>query len=207
MTRSKFWEAIAGCWAGEGSYFGGDMQPICAAYGVVMQITIGSDRTLTWHEWKQYPPGELARSAAAGSVAIEEGGYEKASLLLGRIMEDDALDLGRLGRFRSIDGHSALRDLLDPESGMPRYRTWHTLLGPNVLATAQYGIHFTAFEADYRNRPIIDRTSGIARPNPNLGQIKGFSQFRYQRIAQGDIDSARAERRARFEVMRSADQA
>ena len=204
MSGPGFWESVAGCWAGEGSYFDGEMQPVCAAYGIVMEITLAATRQLTWREWKQYPYGELARSAAAGT--LEPGsGYEKATTQVGTLAADDTLDLGTMGRFRSMDGHSAIRDLADPQSGVPRYRTWHTLTTPDVLATAQFGVHFTAFEADYQNRPVLDPTSGSTRPNPLLGQIKGISLFRYRRIEPRQLDAARAERRARFEVPAAAD--
>jgi len=204
MTQSGFWESVAGCWAGEGSYFDGEMRPICAAYGVVMQITIGMERTVSWREWKQYPPGQLAKSAASGALA-EGSGYEKASIQQGQLTDDDTLDLGAMGEFRGLNGHSAVRDLLDPQSGVPRYRTWHTLTSQDVLATSQYGVHFTAFDADYLNRPIVDQSTGETRPNPKLGQIKGISLFRYQRIAVQTMEASRAVRRARFQVLQPAD--
>jgi hypothetical protein len=204
MSERDFWQAVAGCWAGEGSYFDGDMRPLCAAYGIVMEITIDAARVLTWREWKQYPPGQLARSAAGGK--LDEGsGFEKATTQVGKLGTDGTLDFFRMGVFRSVDRHSAVRDLPDPQSGAPRYRTWHTLTSPDVLATSQFGIHFTAFESDYDNRPVVDPATGAQRPNPLLGQIKGISLFRYRRIERPGLEASRAERRARFEVPRAAD--
>jgi len=197
MPEGGFWRRAAGCWAGEASYFDGDMQPIVAAYGNVLRIALGADGALTIHEWKQYPASELARKAA-GSPLPDGEGFEVASLQQGRLGTDDALELAGQGRFVSLDRHSAVRDLLDPATGMPRYRTWHTLPSDDVLATTQFGIYFTPFEADYYNRPLRDPVSGETRPNSRLGQLKGISVFRYRRIAPEQLEAARAERRARF---------
>lgn len=177
MPESGFWRRAAGCWAGEASYFDGDMQPIIAAYGNVLRIVVDADGAL--------PEGE---------------GFEVASLQQGRLGADDALELQGQGRFVSLDRHSAVRDLLDPATGAPRYRTWHTLPSDDVLATTQFGIYYTPFEADYYNRPLRDPVSGETRPNSRLGQLKGISVFRYRRIPTEQLEAARVERRARFRI-------
>ncbi|MCC6173532.1 MAG: hypothetical protein IT481_16050 [Gammaproteobacteria bacterium] len=69
-----------------------------------------------------------------------------------------------------------------------------------MLATMQYGFWYTAFEADYYNRPLRDPATGETWPNSRLGQIKGISLFRYRRIAPAELEAARAERRALFKV-------
>jgi hypothetical protein len=199
MAEAGFWRRAAGCWAGEASYFDGDMTPIIAAYGNVLQIVVDGRGALEIHEWKQYPASDLARNAAGG-VLPEGEGFEVASVQRGQLGTDDAAGFPGQGRFVSIDRHSAVRDLLDPATGATRYRAWHTLPSDDVLATTQYGIFYTPFEADYYNRPLRDPVSGETRPNSRLGQIKGISLFRYRRIAPAQIEAARAERRARFVI-------
>ncbi len=203
MDGPGFWRRAAGCWAGEASYFDGAMTPIIAAYGNVLQIVVGVSGELALHEWKQYPASELARNAAGGSLPEGEG-FEVAALQRGRLDAEGNLDFPGQGRFVAIDQHSSMRDLRDPDSGHPRYRTWHTLPSDDVLTTTQLGIYYTPFEADYYNRPLRDPVSGETRPNSRLGQIKGISLFRYRRIALAQLEAARAERRARFGIRNPA---
>ncbi len=199
MSGAGFWRRAAGCWAGEASYFDGDMAPIIAAYGNVLQIVIDDQGVLAIHEWKQYPASELARNAAGGALPEGEG-FEVASVQRGRLGADDSAEFPGQGRFVSIGRHSAVRDLLDTATGATRYRAWHTMPSDDVLATTQLGIFHTPFEADYYNRPLRDPVSGETRPNARLGQIKGISLFRYRRIAPPQLEAARAERRARFHI-------
>jgi hypothetical protein len=204
MSGSGFWRRAAGCWAGEAAYFDGQMHPIIPAYGNVLQIVVAGSGELALHEWKQYPASELARRAAGGVLPAAEG-YEVASLQRGRLDAEDSLDLGSQGRFVALGAHSAVRDLLDPDTGVPRYRTWHTMPADDVLATTNFGIWYTPFESDYNNQPLRDPVSGETRPNARLGQLKGISVFRYRRIAAAQLESARAERRARFGIRNPAD--
>lgn len=203
MASRSFWERAAGCWAGEASYFDGDMQPIIPSYGNVLRIGAVPGGGTTIEEWKQYPPSELARAAGGSSLAADEG-FEAASVQRGTLGADRVLDLGADGRWTPVDGHSVLRELLEPSTGVPRYRTWHTMPSDDVLVTTNLGVLYTAYEADYYNRPLRDPVSGETRPNARLGQLKGVSVFRYRRIAPGDLEAARAERRARFRVRNPA---
>jgi hypothetical protein len=202
MAALGFWARAAGCWAGEATYFEGDMTPIIADYGNVLQIVVASGELLL-REWKQYPASQLARGAGGPGLPPEEG-FEVATESLGRIDAAGVADFGAEGRFLPLDGHSALRNLVDPESGAPRYRTWHTLPSADVLVTTQLGIHFTPFEADYYNRPLTDPVSGETRPNSRFGQLKGISVFRYRRIEASALETARADRRARFRIRNPA---
>ncbi len=202
MSRS-FWERAAGCWAGEASYFDGAMQPIIPAYGNVLRISGVVGGAASVEEWKQYPPSELARAAGGPALPAEEG-FEVASVQRGTLGADGVLDLGVDGRWVPVDGHSALRELLEPSTGVPRYRTWHTMPGDDVLVTTNLGVLYTAYEADYYNRPLRDPVSGETRPNARLGQLKGVSIFRYRRIGPAGLDAARAERRASFRVRNPA---
>jgi hypothetical protein len=199
MSGAGFWRRAAGCWAGEASYFDGEMTPIIAAYGNVLQIVVDELGGLAIHEWKQYPASELARNAAGGSLPEGEG-FEVASVQRGTLGADDTAEFAGQGRFISVDRHSAVRDLLDPATGATRYRAWHTMPSDDVLATTQFGIYYTPFEADYYNRPLRDPVSGETRPNSRLGQLKGISLFRYRRISPGQLEDARAERRRRFGI-------
>jgi len=199
MSGAGFWRRAAGCWAGEASYFDGEMKPIIAAYGNVLQIVVDGAGALAIHEWKQYPSSELARRAAGGHLPDGEG-FEVASVQRGRLDAQGALDCGAQGRFMPVESHSAVRDLPDPESGVPRYRTWHTMPSDDVLATTQFGVWYTAYEADYYNRPLRDPVSGETRSNSRLGELKGISVFRYRRIAPAQLEAARADRRARFGI-------
>ncbi len=194
-----FWRRAAGCWAGESSYFDGEMAPIVPAYGNVLQIAVDAAGQFSLHEWKQYPSSELARNAAGGKLPEGEG-FEVASVQHGRLDAQGVLELGTQGRYLPLDDHSAVRDLRDPETGVPRYRTWYTMPADDVLATTNLGIWYTAFESDYYNRPLRDPVSGETRPNARLGQLKGISVFRYRRIQPVELEAARAERRARFGI-------
>lgn len=203
MASRSFWERAAGCWAGEASYFDGAMQPIIPAYGNVLRISAVAGGAAAVEEWKQYPPSELARAAGGAALPADEG-FEVASLQRGTLGADGVLDLGADGRWVPVDGHSALRELLEPSTGVPRYRTWHTMPGDDVLVTTNLGVLYTAYEADYYNRPLRDPVSGETRPNTRLGQLKGVSIFRYRRIAPAQLDAARAERRASLRVRNPA---
>lgn len=203
MSGAGFWRRAAGCWAGEASYFDGEMAPIIAAYGNVLQIVIDDPGDLAIHEWKQYPASELASNAAGGELTAGDG-FEVASVQRGRLGDDDSADFSGQGRFISIDRHSAVRDLLDPATGATRYRAWHTMPSDDVLVTTQFGIYYTPFEADYYNRPLRDPVSGETRPNSRLGLLKGISLFRYRRIIPQQLEAARAERRARFGIRNPA---
>lgn len=203
MASRSFWERAAGCWAGEASYFDGAMQPIIPAYGNVLRIAAQRGGTASIEEWKQYPPSELARAAGGPGLGADEG-FEVASVQRGTLGADGVLDLGADGRWAPVDGHSALRELLEPSTGVPRYRTWHTMPSDDVLVTTNLGVLYTAYEADYYNRPLRDPVSGEMRPNARLGQLKGVSVFRYRRIPADQLEPARAERRARFGVRNPA---
>ena len=202
MGDSGFWVRAAGAWAGEASYFDGEMRPIIAAYGNVLRIAV-ADGGVTIDEWKQYAPSELARLAAGGKLPADEG-FEVASSQRGRLDDAGVLDCGADGRFLPVEAHSVMRDQRDSQSGNSRYRVWHTLSGGTVLATMQYGFWYTAYESDYYNRPLRDPVSGETRPNSRLGAIKGISIFRYRRISPSALEAARAERRARFNVKAAA---
>lgn len=205
MDARGFWARVAGAWAGEASYFDGGMQPIIPQYGNVLRIEHVADGQIAIHEWKQYAASELARRAAGGELPLDQG-FEVASTQRGRLDPAGVLDFGADGRFVPVEAHSVMRDQRDPQSGASRYRVWHTLSGEDVLATMQYGFWYTPFESDYYNRPLRDPATGETRPNSRLGQIKGISVFRYRRIAVAEIEAARAERRARFNVRAPAAQ-
>lgn len=162
MANSDFWQRAAGTWAGDASYFDGEMRPIIAAYGNVLRIDVAASGAVAINEWKQYPSSELARRAAGGKLADGEG-WEVASVQLGQLDTAGNLDCGEQGCFVLVEQHSALREIRDPETQAPRYRVWHTLSGSDVLATMQYGFWYTAFEADYYNRPLRDPVSGETR--------------------------------------------
>ena len=202
MSGTDFWMRAAGAWAGEASYFDGEMRPNIPAYGNVLRIELDGDGVVI-HEWKQYAASELARRAGGGKLGPDEG-FEVASRQRGRLDASGVLDFGAEGRFVPVEDHSVLRDQRDPETGNTRYRVWHTLSGSDVLATMQYGFWYTSFESDYYNRPLRDPVSGETRPNSRLGAIKGISIFRYRRISPSALEAARAERRARFNVKAAA---
>lgn len=202
MSGTDFWARAAGAWAGEASYFDGEMRPNIAAYGNVLWIEPAGAEVII-HEWKQYAASELARRAAGGKLPPDEG-FEVASVQRGRLDASGALDFGADGRFVPVESHSVMRDQRDPETGNSRYRVWHTLSGSDVLATMQYGFWYTAYESDYYNRPLRDPVSGETRPNSRLGAIKGISIFRYRRIAPDALEAARAERRLRFNIKAAA---
>jgi hypothetical protein len=199
VASRSFWERAAGCWAGEASYFDGAMQPIIPAYGNVLRISAVVGGAASVEEWKQYPPSELARAAGGPGLAADAG-FEVASVQRGTLGADGVLDFAGDGRWVPFDGHSALRELLEPSTGVPRYRTWHTMPSDDVLVTTNLGVLYTAYEADYYNRPLRDPVSGETRPNARLGQLKGVAIFRYRRIAAAQLDAARAERRATYRV-------
>lgn len=203
MAANDFWRRAAGAWAGEASYFDGEMKPIIPAYGNVLRIDVDTAGAVAINEWKQYPASELARRAAGGKLPAGEG-WEVASVQRGQLDAAGTLDCGDQGRFVPVEEHSALRELRDPATQAPRYRIWHTLSGRDVLATMQYGFWYTAFESDYYNQPLRDPVSGETRPNSRLGHIKGISLFRYRRVEPAQLEAVRAERRARFGIRTAA---
>jgi hypothetical protein len=180
-TPAPFWQAFAGTWVSDASYFDQDMQPIVARYATLMRVE-ARDSGVVITEWKFYPDGELARGMAGGRLPGGRG-LETITRSEARF---DAAASGQLqfgadrGRWMTSSADLATGTIAG-KGAAPRYRFVAALSGPDHAEFSTWGYH-------------------------DDGAFKGIAIFRMRRIATADEEAQRQRLRQAFAVGLTLDQ-
>jgi hypothetical protein len=194
-----FWAIYEGAWRCDCDYFDGAMNPKIQDYNAIIVNTIEGD-TLIQRSITIHPDSFLAQNGAQGLLRPGEGLESEGALRARLVDENGSVDFGAMGGLmKLVDDHSAVRASRDPESGMPRYRAFFTIIDRNRLNWVNQGFWARPFEGDYFDNPVLDE-NGARKPNPRLGALKGFSVYRHTRIDPAEIEPLRAQMRVMHRV-------
>lgn len=194
-----FWATYEGVWRCDNSYFDGEMRPKIQDYNAIIVNRLEGD-TLIQRTITVYPDSFLAQNGARGLLKPGEGFEAEGTLTVKAVDDQGSVDFPVLGGLmKLVDDHSAVRSSRDPDSGMPRYRAFFTIIDKNRLNWVNQGFWSRPFEGDYFDKPILD-ADGKQKPNPRLGALKGFAVYRHTRIAESDIEPLRAQMRVMHRV-------
>ncbi|MDX2225051.1 MAG: hypothetical protein SFV21_20005 [Rhodospirillaceae bacterium] len=195
LADVPFWRANAGWWRVDNTYFDRNLDYNIRSYNSVIHIEIDG-RTYRETEIKSYAPSRLAHYYGRG-LTTEAEGVETVTVTTGEMIDDAgtvriasaASGPGGEGttEIRVLSADTAVRVTHNAATGFDSYRMFITLPAPNKRHVANYG--------------LVSDTKGPgaanAAPDARMGDLRGFSLFRGDRIAADEAESWRATFRAR----------
>lgn len=180
LADFPFWQANAGWWRSDNTYFDKDMNYNIRSYNSVIHIELDG-RTFRETEYKTYAPSKLATARGAGKISDGEG-IEAVTVTTGELVDDQGtVQITRmqpplpgvsLTTIGILDNTTGARVTRDPESGMDAYRMLISLPTRDKRYIANYG--------------LVSRT----------GELRGFSIFRGTRIAASEAAEWREKYRS-----------
>ena len=193
-----FWRAVAGAWRAENTYMDRDLNYNIRSYNSVILVEIDG-RIYRETEIKSYAPSKLAQQNGRGMTTADEG-IETVTVTTGELTDDagtvriTATVPDLLGdsntEIRILSPDTAVRVTPNSGTGVDTYRMFVFLPVANKRYRSNFGL-------------VSDTTGGgaaNAASDAKLGDLRGFSLFREDRIPQGDAEKWRAEFRAKNKV-------
>ena len=198
LADFSFWRANAGWWRSDNTYFDQDLNYIIRSYNSVIHIEL-EGRTYRETEYKTYAPSKLALIYGAGKTTAEEG-VETVTVSIGELVDEGgtvrlvesnpAMPGAELTETRILNNDTAMRVTSDPATRFDAYRMVITMPTPDKRYVANFG--------------LVSGTKGPgsanAAPDAAMGDLRGFSLFRADRIAEADVQKWRDEFRVRNKV-------
>lgn len=186
-----YWQSMAGWWRAENTYMDGALNYNIRAYNSLVYVELDG-RRYRETEYKFYPPGKLALQAGRGQITASEG-IETVTVTRGEMVDEP-------GTVRlEGEGDTVIR-VLGPDTGV-------RVTGNAATGVDTYRMFIFSPAAGKRYRSnfgiVSDRTgagAANAAPGARLGDLRGFSLFREDRIATTEVDAWRREFRARNTV-------
>jgi hypothetical protein len=191
LADFAYWRAMAGWWRADNTYMDGALNYNIRSYNSLVHVEIDG-RVYRETEYKFYAPSKLAMQNGRGQVSEGEG-IEVVSVMSGELIDNR-------GTVQLAGGDGTIVQVLSPDTGVR--------VTPNAATGVDtYRMFIFAPASDKRYRSnfgiVSDRTgagAANAAPDAKLGDLRGFSLFREDRIAAADVDRWRAEFQARNQV-------
>lgn len=191
LSDFPFWKATAGWWRAENTYLDHDLNYNIRSYNSVIHVEIDG-RKFRETEIKSYAPSKLATQMGKGKTTAEEG-VEAVTVLTGELIDDQGTVRleGRGGdEMQLLTPDTAVRVTPNDKTGVDTYRMYIFLPTPEKRYRSNFGL-------------VSDTTgSGAANaaPGAKMGDLRGFSLFREDRISDNEVEKWRAEFRTRNKV-------
>lgn len=186
-----YWRAMEGWWRAENTYFDGALNYNQRSYSSLVRVELHG-RRYRETEYKFYPPGKLAQQAGRGRLPADAG-IETVTILEGDLV--DATGKVRLlgdqnTSMQALSDDTGVRVTANPASGVDTYRMFIFAVAPDKRYRSNFGIVSDVQGAGAAN----------ALPGAALGDLRGYSLFREDRIAPGEFDAWRQRFRVRHHV-------
>ena len=186
-----YWRTMEGWWLAENTYFDGALNYNVRSYSSLVQVEL-SGRRYRETEYKFYPPGKLAQQAGRGQLPADAG-IETVTILEGELV-DATGTVTVLGAphtsMRMLSDDTGVRVTANPVSGVDTYRMFIFAVAPGKRYRSNFGIVSDVQGAGAAN----------ALPGAALGDLRGYSLFREDRMAAAQFDEWRAKLRVRHGV-------
>jgi hypothetical protein len=198
LADFPFWQRMAGWWRAENTYMDGTLDYNIRSYNSLVHVELdGRDYRET--EYKFYAPSKLAQQIGQGRLGPDEG-IETVTVVVGTLA--DAVGTVRQtgltpsasaddGTYLAVlNADTGVRVTPNAKTGVDTYRMLIFAPTPDKRYRANFGL-------------VSDRTgpgAANALPGAKPGDLRGFSLFREDRIAAGEVDDWRARFRARNKV-------
>jgi hypothetical protein len=198
LADHAYWQRMSGWWRAENTYMDGALNYNVRSYNSLIHIELDG-RTYRETEIKFYSPSKLAVGTARGQISDEEG-VETVTVFTGELIDDaGSVKLTSTVPAGPVEGDTYIT-VLSPDTGVR--------VTPNPkTGTDTYRMYIFAPTPDKRYRSnfglVSDKTgagAANAAPDAKLGDLRGFSLFREDRILPTDVEKWRAEFRAQNKV-------
>ncbi len=199
LKQHAYWNLMAGWWRAENTYMNGELDYNIRSYNALIHVELNG-KNYTETEYKFYAPSKLALTYGKGQTTADEG-IETVSVLKGELVDaTGTVKLTGTVPPGPAPEEVTVMKILSPDTGVR--------VTPNTITGSDtYRMFVFAPTADKRYRSnfglVSDKTgSGAANATPaaKLGDLRGFSLFREDRIAPAEFEKWRAEFRARNKV-------
>lgn len=196
LADVPYWKLMEGWWRAENTYMDGALDYNIRSYNSLIHVELRG-RTYIETEYKFYPPSKLALQNGRGKTTADEG-IETVTIAKGELVDEsgtlkitEMLPGGARDEITQVlSKDTAVRVTANPNTGVDTYRMFVFAPSPDKRYRSNFGI-------------VSDSTgSGAANaaPDAKLGDLRGFSLFREDRIASGDVKTWQAAFRAKNQV-------
>lgn len=186
-----YWRAMDGWWRAENTYFDGALNYNERSYSSLVRVEL-IGRRYRETEYKFYPPGKLAQQAGRGQLPADAG-IETVTILEGELADaSGTVKLSGAGNssIQMLSPDTGVRVTANPVSGVDTYRMFIFSVAPDKRYRSNFGIVSDVQGAGAAN----------ALPGSVLGDLRGFSLFREDRIAPLEFDIWRQRFRVRHTI-------
>lgn len=191
LADFPFWKANVGWWRAENTYLDHNLDYNIRSYNSVIHVEIDG-RKFRETEIKSYAPSKLALGYGRGKTTKDEG-VETITVLTGELIDDKGtvrLTGEEVTEIRLLTDDTGVRVTPNHKTGTDTYRMFIFLPTPEKRYRSNFG--------------LVSDTTGAGAANAaadaKLGDLRGFSLFREDRIQASEADKWRAEFRARNKV-------
>lgn len=198
LADHAYWQRMAGWWRAENTYMDGALNYNIRSYNSLIHVELDG-RTYRETEIKFYAPSKLAMGTARGQISDEEG-VETVTVFTGELV-DDAGTVKLTGtvpagpaegdtNIKVLSPDTGVRVTPNPKTGTDTYRMFIFAPTPDKRYRSNFGL-------------VSDKTgagAANAAPDAKLGDLRGFSLFREDRISPADVEKWRAQFRAQNKV-------
>jgi len=195
LTDVPYWRLMAGWWRADNTYMDGALNYNIRSYNSLIHVVI-EGRTYTETEIKFYAPSKLAFSYGRGKTTMDEG-IETVTVTKGELVDEagtvkltSVVPSGPSGDetiMQVLSTDTGVRVTPTPNSGVDTYRMFVFAPAPDKRYRSNFGL-------------VSESAKGADPAASKLGDLRGFSLFREDRIGAGEVDKWRAEFRARNNV-------
>jgi hypothetical protein len=198
LADNAYWKLMSGWWRAENTYMDSDLNYNIRSYNSLIHIEL-IGRTYRETEYKFYSPSKLAMGTARGQISAEEG-VETVSVITAELIDEKgtikltgmapAGPTDEATIIQVLTPDTGVRVTANPKTGTDTYRMFIFAPTPDKRYRSNFGL-------------VSDKTgAGAANafPDAKMGDLRGFSLFREDRIAAGEFDKWRAEFRTRNKV-------
>jgi hypothetical protein len=186
-----YWQRMAGWWRAENTYMDNALNYNIRSYNSLIHVEING-RTYRETEYKFYSPSKLAMGMGRGQITETEG-IETVTVSTGELGRDGGVKLAGAEAGTVIEvlsDDTAVRVTPNAKTNTDTYRMYIFAPTPDKRYRSNFGL-------------VSDTTgpgAANAAPDAKLGDLRGFSLFREDRIAEAEFEKWRAEFRLRNKV-------
>lgn len=199
LADNAYWKRMSGWWRAENTYMDNALNYNIRSYNSLIHVELNG-RTYRETEIKFYSPSKLAMGTARGQITAEEG-VETVTVFTGELTDDSgtvkltnsqpAGPAEENTTIQVLSPDTGVRVTPNPTSGTDTYRMFIFAPTPDKRYRSNFGLVSDTVGAGAAN----------AVPDAKLGDLRGFSLFREDRIAATEVDKWRAEFRARNKIV------
>ncbi|MSO99024.1 MAG: hypothetical protein EXR11_12540 [Rhodospirillaceae bacterium] len=191
LAESPYWKLMAGWWRAENTHMDGALNYNIRSYNSLLHIELDG-REYRETEYKFYSPSKLAQQYGRGKITEDEG-IETVSVTTGELIDDK-------GTVKLISEPGTIIQVLNSDTGVRVTSNTKT----NVDTYRMFIFAPTPDKRYRSNFGIVSDKAGSGAANATedakLGDLRGYSLFREDRIAASEFETWRAEFRMRNKV-------